>query len=419
MKQRSIFHIDLDCFYASVEMMLNPDLKGKCVAVAGDPQKRHGIILAKSYEAKAYGVKTAEAIWQAKQKCPHLILLPARFSMYMEYSQKVRAILLRYSDQLETFGLDECWLDVSGSLSYFKMSAYEMACEIQRVVMEELDLSVSIGIGWNKVIAKFASDYKKPYGIVEINEMNFQEIFWPAPIESLLYVGYKTKKKYQKWGMYTIGDLAKDTHFIKHFGYKVDRILQLWAQGYDDTSVHGIFAEAIEEKSIGNSMTPSRDMATMQDANVVMWTLAESVGIRMRHKGRQGKVVAITLRDVHLQSYTRRITLEHATNCTEEIHQQAMLLVQANHCFIKQGALRSIGLCVSGLCKESVVDQLDLFGEAQKRKKQQELNQTIDQIRDKYGYFKIQRCIALTDKDLGQQDLSNDHLVFPIGVFRS
>ncbi len=418
MKQRSILHIDLDCFYASVEMMLNPQLKGKCVAVVGDPEKRHGIVLAKSYEAKAYGVKTAEPIWEAKQKCPSLILVPARFFKYIEYSQKVRQIFLRYSDELESFGLDECWLDITGSLSYFKMSAYEIAQKIQQEVMDELALSCSIGISWNKVIAKFASDYKKPYGIVEVNHDNFEEIFWQAPIEELLYVGHKTKIKYNKWGMYTIGDLAKDTHFIKNFGYKVDRILQTWAQGYDDTKVHGMFEEAILEKSIGNSMTTPKDMQSMQDVSIVMWTLAESIGIRLRNKQRQGKVIAITLRDSALQSFTRRFTLSYATNITEEIHREAMALVKANYNFALQPALRSVGISVSGLNKEKAFAQYDIFNEEQQRKKKRDLDHTIDCIRDKYGYFKVQRCVSLLDDDFGKHNLAKDHVIFPEAVFK-
>ena len=418
MKQRSILHIDLDCFYASVEIMLNPRLKGKCVAVAGDPQKRHGIILAKSYESKGYGVKTAEAIWEARRKCPQLLILPARFPIYIEYANKVREIFLRYSDMLEPFGLDECWLDITGSLSYFKMSALQIAQQIQEVVMKELGLSVSIGIAWNKVISKFASDYNKPFGICEITSENMAAIFWSAPIEELLYVGRKTKIKYQNWGLYTIGDLANDTHFIKHFGYKVDRILQMWAQGIDDNQVHVFFEEQAEEKSIGNSMTTPKDITCMEDVSIVVWTLAESIGLRLRKKQRQGKILAITLRDTTLKSFTRRLTLTHATNSSEEIHLYAMQLIETNYDFYRDGFLRSVGVSISGLNKEKEIWQMDLFKEQQKRKQRQDIDKTMDKIRARYGYFKVQRCISIVDDDFGKHDLASDHVIFPDAVFK-
>lgn len=415
-KERVIFHVDLDCFYASVEMQEDPSLKGKCVAVCGDVEKRHGIILAKSYPAKKYGIKTGEAAWEAKQKCPNLVLVNAHFDLYEYYSSIVTRIYRRYSDLVEPFGLDENWIDVTGSLSYFGLSPFQLAKQIQDEILFESGLTASIGIGWNKIIAKFASDYKKPFGITEINRENFETIFWQAPAEDLMYVGRKTAIKFKSWGINTIGDIAADRNgIITAYGGKIGRMLICWAKGYDDTPVGCFFDPNEPCKSVGNSITAPKDIYTYKDAEIVLQVLSESVATRLKQINKIGSVISMGFRNSQLKGLQRQRKIHEPTNIAKEILNMGMILLKEN--WYEDIPLRSLGISVSGLKEDADVFQVDLFEDHIGRAEEKKIDETIDTIRNRYGHNKVKRCSLLLDEELTDFNPLT-HTIHPVGYLK-
>ncbi|MBR1534262.1 MAG: DNA polymerase IV, partial [Ruminococcus sp.] len=319
---RTILHSDCNGFYASVECLYNPDIRDKPVAVGGDAEKRHGIILAKNQIAKAYHIKTGEAIWQARQKCPDLVVVPPHFERYMRFSKMCRRIYSDYTDHIENFGLDEAWLDVSGN----DAGGEEIAHEIRERIKSELGITVSIGVSFNKIFAKLGSDYKKPDAVTVISRENFREIVWPLPAEDILYVGRSTKKKLNRLGVYTIGDLAAFPlpALRSNFG-KWGDVLYTFSNGYDNSPVmHADESSAI--KSIGNSTTTVRDLENDEDVKMIFMVLCDSVCRRLREQGAKAGVVAISVRDKELYSFTRQKKLFSATDITEEVLDTAMSL---------------------------------------------------------------------------------------------
>ena len=258
---RVVLHSDANCFYASVEMLYHPELDGKPLAVGGDPEARHGIVLTANYIAKRKGVKTGMALWQAKQACPDLIFVPPRMDLYLKFSGMLREIYSDYTNQIEPYGCDESWLDVTGSSS-LKGDGRKIAEEISRRVKKELGITVSIGISWNKIFAKLGSDYKKPDGITEFNRQNYKDLIWRLPASDLLYVGRSTRRVLTKYGIRTIGELAcADPDFLERQLGKMGLVLYSFANGWDDSQVaaEGYSAPI---KSIGNSTTAPRDLVT-------------------------------------------------------------------------------------------------------------------------------------------------------------
>lgn len=264
--ERTILHSDMNCFYASVEMMLDPSLRGKAVAVCGSTENRHGIVLAKSELAKKAGVKTGMVNWEARQRCPDLIMVKPQYEQYLKYSELARNIYQRYTDQVEPYGMDECWLDVGGSRSVCG-SGMEIAESIRQTVKEELGLTVSIGVSFNKMFAKLGSDMKKPDAITEIRKATFKEKIWPLPASDLLFVGRATTAKLEQYGITTIGGIANaDPQFLKRL-LGVNGLGLWWsATGLDDTPVmHKDFVSPI--KSVGHGITSTADLEN--DAGVV------------------------------------------------------------------------------------------------------------------------------------------------------
>ena len=258
---RVVLHSDANCFYASVEMLYHPELDGKPLAVGGDPEARHGIVLTANYIAKRKGVKTGMALWQAKQACPDLIFVPPRMDLYLKFSGMLREIYSDYTNQIEPYGCDESWLDVTGSSS-LKGDGRKIAEEISRRVKKELGITVSIGISWNKIFAKLGSDYKKPDGITEFNRQNYKDLIWRLPASDLLYVGRSTRRVLTKYGIRTIGELAcVDLDFLERQLGKMGLVLYSFANGWNDSQVaaEGYSAPI---KSIGNSTTAPRDLVT-------------------------------------------------------------------------------------------------------------------------------------------------------------
>lgn len=410
---RIILHSDCNCFYASVECALNPALKGKPVAVSGNPEKRHGIILAKSEEAKKFGVKTGEAIWQANKKCPQLITLPPNFSKYVEYSKSVKEIYYKYTDMVESFGLDEAWLDVTGSTRLFG-NGYETAQKIRSRIKKELDITVSIGVSYNKIFAKLGSDYKKPDAVTLINKSNYKHMVWSLPAEDLLYVGSATKKKLNSLGIFTIGQIANTPVDIlkKNLG-KWGQMLHSFANG-NDTSTVALYGETSPVKSIGNSTTSPRDLKDITDVKIIMGVLADSVARRMREQGLSCMLVSITVRDNSLCSFTRQKKLLSYTDITSEILSTGLALFKESYSWKKP--IRSLGLSVSELtCKDSGT-QLSLFEDNKKRLRQESLDKTTDALKNRFGNFIINPAVMLKDTTLSGFNPKADHTIHPVAL---
>ena len=322
---RTILHSDMNSFYASVECLYHPEVRDKPVAVAGDVEARHGIILAKNQHAKKFGIQTGEAIWQAQRKCSELVLFPPDFPKYLYFSKRARQIYADYTDQVEPFGLDECWLDVSGSVGLFG-NGLTIAQEISGRIKEELGVTVSIGVSWNKIFAKLGSDYKKPDAITVFDHENYRDLIWPLPVGDLLYVGPSTNRKLRNMAVFTIGDLAHvDLRYTRPVLGKMADILYGFANGLDTTPVAHI-GDTSPVTSIGNSCTAPRDLRNEEDAKMLLTALGESVGMRLREQGMQAKTVCIHLRDNELYSFERQCKLKQPTDITGEIIDAALSL---------------------------------------------------------------------------------------------
>lgn len=380
--KRIIFHIDQNCYFASVEMISRPELRNVPMAVAGDAKVRHGIILAKNEPAKKYGIKTAEAIWQAQAKCPDLVLVDAHHEKYEFYSKKLREMYSEYTDKVEPFGLDECWLDMTGIVSDYD-EAEEVALEIRNRVKEEFKLTCSVGISFNKVFAKLGSDYKKPDATTVFTDRNWQEKIWPLPVSDLLFVGKHTADKLAKINVKTIGDLAKtDVEFINRYLGKNGVGLWEYANGLDDSPVAESGYKRIP-KSVGNSTTTAEDMTSDRQIERTLHMLSESVASRLRRHGLKGTVVQITVRDRDLGIYEKQGILYRATDDANDIYQAARELFKNSYDWNK--GVRSIGVRCTKLVRSDSGEQLSLFAEAQKSERDERLNKAIDDINRRYG----------------------------------
>lgn len=415
MRTRQILHCDCNSFYASVEAQEHPELRGKRIAVCGDPQARHGIVLTASYPAKRMGGKTGMAIWQAQQRCRDLVIVPAHYGEYVRYSGFVREIFEQYTDQVEPFGLDESWLDVTGSCELFG-SGMSIAMDISRKVKQELGITVSIGVANNKISAKLGSDYKKPDAITRIESDNYKEIAYPLPVEDLLYVGPSTKRKLNWYGIRTIGDLARtEPEILRRWFGKMGYVLSSFARGNDQTPVarQGWHAAV---KSIGNSATTPRDLVSDEDVWLMLVILAESVASRMRELTMKCTVVEISVRDSELSSFIRQRKLDTPTCCSLEIAQAAFALFKSNYSWGKP--LRSIGVRGSNLVSSDSAIQISLLSDEEARERHEKLDRAVDTIRDRYGYTSLQRAIVYTDHQLGGIN-PTEHTIHPVGYFCS
>jgi Nucleotidyltransferase/DNA polymerase involved in DNA repair len=395
-------------FYASVSSLYHPEYRGKPLAVGGDADKRHGIILASNQEAKKYNIKTAEPIWQAKAKCPHLIICPPEYDLYVKFSNHVRKIFLEYTDLVEPFGLDEAWLDVTNSKWLFG-DGVKIANEIRERIKSELGITASVGVSYNKIFAKLGSDYKKPDATTIISRENKDEIVNPLPVENLLYVGRATKQKFDRYGIYTIGDLAKQNveELQKLYGQN-GRLLWKFANGYDNSPVCK-WGSQPAQKSISNSTTTCKDIEGYADAEIVLYVLAESVAASMRKQHVACRKISVYFRDTELKSTIRQCTLDEVSQSAEVILKQAMRLLRANYKF--EIPLRSIGICASNFEPELTSKQLSLFGEDKFSTKQLELEKTIDEIRERFGFKVVKRGLMLVDMELSDFNPSRENIL--------
>ena len=390
--RRTIFHIDQNCFFASVEMIAHPEYRNVPMAVTGDATKRHGIILARNEPAKQAGVKTAEAIWQAEQKCPGLVKVSSHYDKYAFYSGRLRAMYEEYSDRVEPFGMDECWVDLTDVIG--DRDPKELADEIRRRVRDEFKLSCSIGVRFNKIFAKLGSDYKKPDATTVITEENFREVVWPLPAADLLFVGGATANKLTEVNIRTIGDIANTPReFMSDYLGKPGDSLWLYANGIDDSPVAPADAER-QYKSIGNSMTTPRDIMNRTQACGTFHTLAASVASRLRKHGLLGCNVAITVRDRDLITYEHQRTLFEPTNSEKVIYETAMDLFDESYDW--HTAIRSVGVRCAKVIPEDSGVQMSMFSESQeKREEDSKLNKVIDDINRRFGDGTIKSCASM------------------------
>ena len=426
---RTILHSDCNCFYASVELLHHPELRGKPVAVGGDPQARHGIVLTADYTAKRRGVKTGMALWQARQVCPDIIFLPPRMDLYLRFSRMAQEIYAEYTDKREPYGIDESWLDVTDSVS-LKGDGYHIAQEISNRMKKELGITVSVGVSFNKIFAKLGSDYKKPDAITTMNKDEYRDKAWPLPVSDLLYVGSATNNKLRGTGIRTIGDLARteETLLVRKLG-KMGSILWSFANGYDDSPVK-LENMSAPIKSVGNSTTTPKDMETDEDVKIVLYILAESVAARLRENGFRCRTVEISIRDKDLFHFSKQVKLQNASNITREIAEAGYKLYKESYRLpadeqelknsrpeFYQKPLRSIGIRGTDLVTDYFWEQLDMFMDPQAREKQMKVDAAVDTIRKRFGFYSIQRGLMYQDRILSACDAKSDHTVHPHGYF--
>ncbi len=381
---RVILHCDLNCFYASVELLSHPELRQTPMAVCGDPSSRHGVILAKNEPAKRFGVQTAETIWQAKRKCPDLVLLPPHHDRYREYSRRVNAIYDTYTDLVEPFGIDESWLDVTHTLHLFGGDGAALADALRRRVREELGLTLSVGVSFNKVFAKLGSDYKKPDATTVISRENWRKTVWPLPVGALLYVGGAARKLLGGYGVSTIGQLAAcPPEMLESLLGKMGRQLHEYANGLDRSPVRSRY-DAEPVKSVGNGTTFPQNLTTRVQVQGGVAVLADSVATRLRRHGLYAGGLQVTIRDPQFRDRSRQCQLPGPTHLIRDLTETAMALV--DQLWRPPAPIRALTVTALHLTPEGeTYEQTDLFGAVPKKEKLERLEGAMDQIRKKYG----------------------------------
>lgn len=390
--ERVILHSDLDNFYASVECLEQPELQGKPVAVCGDPASRRGIVLAKNQQAKQLGVKTGEAIWQARQKCPDLVTVPPRHEVYHEYSERVFALYCRYTDRVEPFGPDEAWMDVTGCGRLFG-TGEEIAEKIRTAIRQEIGLTVSIGVSFNKTCAKLASDLKKPNAVCAIPRPRYREIVWPMPVGNLLFVGRRTRTGLMRYGLNTVGSVAQaDLGFLRSvFGKSGERLYE-YANGIEHDPVQYWDARA-PVKSIGNSVTLPQDISEEEEVKRVLFWLCDHVSGRMRKEHLQGKTVCLSVKTAEFITYDRQCSLASPCAAAEPMMQAVMRLFRESR---SPGLrIRSLGVRVTNLQAEHA-EQLTFFPEDIKNHKHEQIAKITDEIKLRFGKDAITRALLLS-----------------------
>lgn len=398
---RVILHCDCNAFYASVECLLHPAYRDVPMAVCGDPENRHGIVYAKNERAKRFGVQTAETIWQARRKCPNLVVAPPHRDQYAVYSKRVNAIYQRYTDQVEPFGIDESWLDVTGSQKLFG-TGVEIADRLRAEIREETGLTISAGVSFNKIFAKLGSDYKKPDATTAITRENYQEIVFPLPADALLYVGKNVRDALRGMRIRTIGDLAQaDRRLLEARLGKLGGELYDYANGLDDSPVKSVY-EPREVKSVGNGLTFKRNLTGWEDIRLGVAVLADTVAARMRRSGVKCYTVHLAIRNPGFRTISRQRPLAVPTFLAKELADAAMAILQDS--WNPSAPIRMLTLTGTNLvpADEAPGEQLSLFARSrqEERKKQEKLESTLDGIRAKFGRDAVSICSVL-DNDIG------------------
>lgn len=408
---RAILHSDLNSYYASVEMMLNPSLRGKAVAVCGSTENRHGIVLAKSELAKMAGVKTGMVNWEAKRCCPNLIMVQPNFEQYIKYSALARNIYGRYTDQIEPYGMDECWLDITGSSMGSPLAIAE---SIRETIKNELGLTVSIGVSFTKIFAKLGSDLKKPDAITCITPESYRKQIWPLPASDLLYVGRATTEKLHKHGIETIGGIAQCDKMLLKSWLGVNGI-KLWefANGVDDSRVRPFDYEPVA-KSVGHGITCTADLENNNEVLQVLFELAQGVSLRLRQAELLATRVQIYIRDCNLNYRQFQCKLPYPTQSWREMVNCAMDLFRLRYTW--QYPIRAVTIRAVDLISASMPQQLDLFGEHEKRKRNDNLEIAIEDIQRRFGRDAIRLASSMNGLKV-QKDKSHEQLTMPAAMY--
>ncbi len=399
---RVILHSDCNCFFASVEMVLNPKLKTVPMAVCGDPEKRHGVILAKNELAKKFNINTAETVYKSKNKCPNLVLVAPHYSEYIKYSRKINEIYRKYTDLVEPFGIDEAWLDVTSSQKLFG-TGEEIANKLRKEVKEKLGITISVGVSFNKIFAKLGSDYKKPDAVTIINRKNYKDIVYPLKVSELLYCGKATSKALNSMGIYTIGDLANSNkdYISKKLG-KIGESLYEYANGNDNLQVASIY-DVRELKSISHDITFEKNLVGLEEIKFGVSIISQEIGARIRKINKKAMTVQVSIKDINLKVTSKQITLETPINLNKQIIKEALELILS---FWKiENPIRMISIALSNFVDEDYVPQkqISIFDKTEdvnlaKDVKQEKLEKTIDKIRNAYGDSSVINANLLENK---------------------
>ena len=389
---RVILHCDMNSFYASIELLDHPEYRNVPMAVSGDPASRHGIILAKNEPAKKYGIRTAETVWQAKRKCPNLVLLPPHREKYRDYHQRINAIFLDYTELVEPFSIDESWLDVTGSRKLFG-SGKEIADTIRRRIRDELGLTLSAGVSFNKIFAKMGSEYRKPDATTVISRENYQAVLWPLPVSDFFFVGRATASRLSGIGIETIGDLAEaeESVLIRLLGKQGSKLRQA-ARGEDETPVRR-YDEKRQAKSVGNGVTFPRDLTEEDDILAAITSLSDTVAARLRKAGLRAGGVKVDIKDPSLVTISRQMKLDDPTDRAADIIRAAMDLIRGT---VAPGSpIRLLTVTAIHLEEKNAPRQLNLFGALSSRAPEtagasgqaedRTMEYTMDEIRRKFG----------------------------------
>ena len=411
MTERAILHIDMNNFYASVECMLNPDLKPFPIAVCGSQEERHGIVLAKNYAAKAKGVSTGEAIWQAKQKCPNLVIVPPHYDQYMKFSKLAREIYGRYTDLIEPFGMDEVWADVTGSQRVMGTPLH-MAEEIKETIKYELGLTVSIGVSFNKVFAKLGSDMRKPDAITVIPKETFRELIWDLPASDMLGVGRATEKKLSSVGIRTIGQIAQfPCDFFQRRLGKCGVDIWRFANGLDDSQVIVRDIEA-PDKTVGHGMTAIQDLENDAEVWKFILELCQDIGHRLYIFNKKATGIAIAIRDNELFTKQWQCGIPVPTQSPSVIAKEAFSLFLRNYDWKRP--IRSLTVRGINLTSMDTPCQLEMFSDPAKVAKAEAIDKTIEELRNRFGKKIIRNACLLDNPKMSAQ--GNPHIIMPTGV---
>lgn len=403
--ERTILHCDCNNFYASVECLYHPEMRSLPVAVAGDSELRHGIVLAKNYEAKKFGVKTGNPLWLARQLCPNIVFVPPNFNLYMQFSEMCRKIYSQYSDRVEPYGPDECWIDVTGS-TWRLGNGESIANTIREKIKSELGITISVGVSFNKVFSKLGSDYKKPDATTVIPFNGFREIVWPMPVSSLLFVGRATASLLQRKRIDTIGKLAQtDRRYVKDWLGKCGETLWLYANGYDTSPVAATGDRPVI-KSIGNSTTMPRDLISYDEIKITLMVLSESVAARLRQHNLKCETVQISIRGTDLSWIERQEKLTAPCCDSTTIYLKAYELLKKHHQNGKP--VRSLGVRACNLSPRGF-EQISFIPSVQKSYSHEAIEEVLDSLRSRFGNKIVRRGIMLTDSALSALDPQTDY----------
>lgn len=410
---RTILHCDMNNFYASVECMLNPTLKGHPVAVGGDVENRHGIILAKNYEAKKFGIQTGEALWQAKQKCPKLIIVPPHYEEYLKYSRLAHSIYAQYTDLVEPYGMDEVWMDVTSSTKVFG-NGEQIANQLRERIKYELGLTISVGVSFCKVFAKLGSDMKKPDAVTVIPKDSFREIIWDLPASDMIGVGRATEKLLSSYGIHTIGELANAyPDLIQRKLGKNGMVLLAFANGEDRSKVAPQDYEP-PMKSIGHGITTMQDLENNAEVWNIMLALTQDIGHKLREYNKNAAGVAIYIRDNQLHVKQWQCQLPVRTHSAAIIAKEVYRLFERTYSW--EYPIRSVTVRAINLCSQDLPEQLGFFSDAAAVERKEKLETAIEDIRRRFGKYSIQpACLC---QDIKMPTDREVELRMPTGMFQ-